>query len=45
MAGTILSFDEASLRYAFKVDATGESVRVLAKNLKPSIFVAGSIRT
>ena len=40
-AGTVLSFDEASSRYAIKVDATGESVRVLAKNLKPSIFVAG----
>ncbi len=32
-AGTVLSFDEKTLRYAVKVTDTGESVRVLEKNL------------
>jgi hypothetical protein len=41
MAATVLSFDEATCRYAIKMDATGETVRVLAKNLKPSIVGAG----
>jgi len=41
MAGTVLSFDEATCRYAVTMDATGETVRVLAKNLKPSIVGAG----
>ena len=41
MAGIVLSFDEVTARYAIKVEATGESVKVLAKNLKPSIFMPG----
>ena len=41
MAGIVLSFDEVTARYAIKLEATGESVRVLAKNLKPSIFMPG----
>ena len=32
-ARTVLSFDEKTLRYAVKVTDTGESVRVLEKNL------------
>ena len=43
MVGTVLSFDAASLRYAVKVDSTGECVRVLMKNLKPSLFVASAV--
>ena len=35
-AGTVASFDEASSRFAIIVVDTGESVRVLAKNLRPS---------
>ena len=33
MAGVILSFDEKASRYAVKVRETGESIRVLPKNL------------
>jgi inactivated superfamily I helicase len=34
--GTVLSFDEASSRFAIKVNDTGESVKVLARNLMTS---------
>ena len=43
MAGTVLSFDAASSRYAVKVDSTGECVRVLLKNLKPSLLAASMV--
>ena len=43
LAGTVLSFDAGSLRYAVKVDSTGECVRVLMKNLKPILPVAGLV--
>ena len=43
MAGTVLSFDAASSRYAVKVDSTGECVRVLLKNLKPSLLAASVV--
>ena len=39
---TVRSFDGASGRYAVSIDSSGETVRVLPKNLKKSIFVAGS---
>ena len=43
MVGTVISFDAASLRFAVKVDSTGECVRVLLKNLKPSLSVATKV--
>ena len=38
--GVIQSFDVVSLRYAVCVDVTNETVRVLEKNIRPSIFVS-----
>ena len=43
LTGTVLSFDAGSLRYAVKVDSTGDCVRVLLKNLKPILLVAGLV--
>ena len=37
-AGTVAPFEEASSRFAIIVVDTGESVRVLAKNLRPSSY-------
>ena len=39
---TLRSFDAASLRWAVTLDFTGESVRVKACNLRPSIFKPGA---
>ena len=39
--GVVKSFDSASQRYAVCLDASGEQVRVLQQNLRPSIFVVG----
>ena len=41
-SGIVKAFDPTSLRYAVIVDATGESVRALGKNIKASIFAPGS---
>jgi len=38
--GVIKSFDGVSKRYAVCIDVTNEVVRVLEKNLRPSIFVS-----
>ena len=35
--GTVISFDMAASRFAIKVNDTGESVKVLARNLKTSL--------
>ena len=40
-SGIVKSFDPTTLRDAVMVDATGESVRVLGKNIKASIFARG----
>ena len=40
--GVVKSFDSASSRYAVCLDATGEHVKVLESNLRPSLFVVGS---
>ena len=37
----VKSFDSTSLRYAVCIDVSGETVRVLGGNLKPSIFASG----
>jgi len=39
--GVVKSFDSASKRFAVCLDASGEHVKVLEGNLRPSIFVAG----
>ena len=39
---TLRSFDGASSRWAVILDSTGESIRVKAHNLKPSIFKPGA---
>ena len=39
--GVVKSFDSASARYAVCLDASGEHVKVLGSNLRPSIFAAG----
>ena len=36
--GVVQSFDPTSQRYAVLVDATGEAVRALEKNIRTSIF-------
>ena len=41
-SGVVKAFDPIALRYAVMVDATGESVRVLGKNIKASILAPGS---
>ena len=42
--GVVKSFDSASGRYAVSLDASGEQIRVLGTNLRPSIFAsAGGI--
>ena len=41
MTGVVKAFDPATLRYAVLVDATGESVRVLGKNIQASISDPG----
>lgn len=40
-SGVVKFFDSASSRYAVCIDASGETVRVLAGNLRASIFVPG----
>jgi hypothetical protein len=42
MPGVVKAFDPTTLRYAVIVDATGESVRALGKNIKASIFAPGA---
>ena len=41
-SGVVKAFDPTTLRYAVMVDDTGESVRVLAKNMEASIVAPGS---
>ena len=40
---TLRSFDAASSRWAVTLDTTGESIRVKANNLRPSIFKPGAL--
>jgi hypothetical protein len=40
---TLRSFDGVSSRWAVSLDTTGESIRVKAHNLKPSIFKPGGL--
>jgi hypothetical protein len=42
MSGVVKAFDPTSLRHTVIVDATGESVRALGKNIKASIFAPGA---
>jgi hypothetical protein len=39
----VQSFDSSSKRYAVLVDVTSETVRVLEKNVKASIFQSGGL--
>ena len=42
---TLRSFDAASSRWAVALDTSGESIRVKAYNLRPSIFMPGAFGT
>jgi len=41
--GVVVSFDVAASRYAVRLDASGETVKVLEKNMQSSLFVPGGM--